>query len=118
MLTGLIVMLPFGWPVVGGMSPPMMTTEVALAVVQLSTTGEPAEVEFGGFAVNDRICTWPTVTVALAWIWPAPLVAVKVYTVVVDGLTVAQSFAFRLVPTPGVIEMLDAFVTCQQSFVC
>ena len=34
------------------------------------------------------------------------------------GLTVAQSFAFRLVPTPGVMEMFDAFVTCQHSLVC
>ena len=30
--------------------------------------------------------------------------------VVCVGLTVAQSFAFRLLPTPGVIVMLVAFV--------
>ena len=111
-------MLPFGWPVVGGISPPMITTEVAFAVVQLNTTGEPAADELGGLAVNDRICTVPTVTVALAWICPAPLVAVKVYTVVADGLTVAQSFAFRFVPTPGVMAIFEAFVTCQHSLVC
>ncbi len=33
------------------------------------------------------------------------------------GLTVAQSFAFRLLPTPGWIEMLVAPVTCQHSLV-
>ena len=37
--------------------------------------------------------------------------------VVAVGLTVAQSFAFRLVPTPGVIEMAVAPVTCQHSLV-
>ena len=78
MLTGLMVIEPFGWPVVGGMSPPMITTDVVLAVVQLRTTGLPANDEFGGLAVNDRICTVPTTTVTLAWIIPAPLVAVSV----------------------------------------
>ena len=33
------------------------------------------------------------------------------------GLTVAQSFALRLLPTPGVIEMAVAPVTCQHSLV-
>ena len=37
--------------------------------------------------------------------------------VVAVGLTVAQSFAFRLLPTPGVIEMAVAPVTCQHSLV-
>jgi hypothetical protein len=37
--------------------------------------------------------------------------------VVVLGVTVAQSFAFRLVPTPGVMLIDEALVTCQQSFV-
>ena len=40
-----------------------------------------------------------------------------VTVVVCVGLTVAQSFALRLLPTPGVIEMFVAFVTCQHSFV-
>ena len=37
--------------------------------------------------------------------------------VVADGVTVAQSLAFRLVPTPGLMEIDVALVTCQQSFV-
>ena len=35
--------------------------------------------------------------------------------VVADGLTVAQSLALRLLPTPGWIPMLVAPVTCQHS---
>ena len=37
--------------------------------------------------------------------------------VVCVGLTVAQSFAFRLLPTPGEMEMLVPLFTCQQSLV-
>ena len=67
---------PLGCSVCGAKSPPMMTTCVAFAVCQLRTTGAPAAAEFGGFAVNDRIWTVPTMTVTLPWICPAPFVAV------------------------------------------
>ena len=56
-------------------------------------------------------------TVALAWICPEALTAVRVYVVVCAGLTAAQSFAFKLVPTPGVIEIEVALMTFQQSCV-
>ena len=51
----------------------------------------------GGERKNPR---GPTFTVALAWIWPVALVAVRMYVVVGCGLTVAQSLLFRLLPTP------------------
>jgi len=64
--------------VCGGSSPPISTTDVALEVVQDRVTGLPAAVEVAGLELNERICTWPTVTVVLAWIWPVALVAVRV----------------------------------------
>jgi hypothetical protein len=96
-------------------SAPMTATEVALLVVHVSTTGEPADVENGGLALNWLIVTEPTFTVALAETLPVGLVAVKVYVVVVVGLTVAQAFAPTL-PTPPLMLMVVAPVTCQQSW--
>jgi hypothetical protein len=43
------------------------------------------------------------------------LVAVKVYVVVVVGLTVAQELAATLLPTPPLMLMVVAPLTCQQS---
>ena len=96
-------------------SPPTNATEVAFVVVHDSTTGLPCEVTNSGLAVNDVIIVDPTFTVTLAWTWPAALVAVKMYVVVVCGLTVWQALACRLLPTPLLILMLVAPVTCQQS---
>lgn len=66
MLIGLIVTDPLMGNVCGAKSPPMITTCVAFAVCQLRTTGLPAAVDVVGLAVNDRICTVPTITVASA----------------------------------------------------
>src|ERR1051326_655502 len=110
-------MLPLAGKVCGANSLPTITTEEAFCVCHASVTGALAASEVSGSEVKDRMRTWPTFTVVLAWIWPAELVAVKVYVVVCVGLTVAQSFAFRLLPTAGVIEMLVALVTCQHSLV-
>jgi len=94
-----------------------MTVDVAFSVCHANVTGEPETVEKTGSDVNDRMRTAPTFTVTLAWIWPLALVAVSVYVVVCDGVTVAQSFGFRLLPTPGVIVMFVEFVICQHSLV-
>ena len=107
-------MLPFAgsvWP----LSPnPVITTEVAPCVVQLKTTGLPADVENSGVCEKVRILTGPTVNVAVAVTEPVPLKAVRMYVVVEVGETVAQSAAFT-VPIPGLIDTVVAFSTFQQS---
>jgi hypothetical protein len=78
LVIGFTVTLPLDGRVCAGSSLPIRTTEVAFCVVQERTTGLPAAVEVTGFAVNDVILTEPTLTVALACIWPVALVAVRV----------------------------------------
>ena len=78
MVIGLTVRLPLAGRLCDGSSLPIRTTEVAFCVVQERTTGSPAAVEVTGLAVNDVIFTEPTLTVALACIWPVELVAVRV----------------------------------------
>src|SRR2546421_11385223 len=62
----------------GASSLPTITTEAAFSVFHARVTGAPAASEVTGSDVNDRIRTWPTFTVTLAWIWPLALVAVSV----------------------------------------
>src|ERR1019366_4434835 len=71
--------------------------------------------ENSGLALNCRICVEPTLMVTLAWLVPVALVAVRTYVVVVCGLTVWQALAARLLPTPLLMLMVVAPVTCQQS---
>jgi hypothetical protein len=78
LVIGFTVRLPLEGRVCAGISLPIRTTEVAFSVVQERTIGAPAAPEVTGFAVNDVIFTEPTLTVALAWIWPVALVAVRV----------------------------------------
>src|SRR5450432_4021408 len=109
-------MLPFTGNVCV-MSPRTITMVEAFAVAHCRVTVVLWSGTKAGVAVKDRICTVPTLTVALPWIWPVALVAVRVKVVVAVGLTVAQSLALRLLPTPGVIEIDVAPVTCQHSLV-
>jgi hypothetical protein len=78
LVIGVTVKLPLAGKLWDPTSLPINTTEVAFCVVQERTTGLPAAVEVTGLAMNDRILTAPTLTVALACIWPVALVAVRV----------------------------------------
>jgi hypothetical protein len=75
---GEITREPLGATVVE-MGPPISTTVLALAVVQERVTGVLAGTDVA-LAVNDRICTWPevTVTVTVTCTCPAALLAVSV----------------------------------------
>jgi len=114
---GLTVKLPFTGRLAGDvcMSPPTNDTEVAFEVCHVSVTAPPCTGENSGLALNCRICVEPTFTVTLAWIWPVALVAVKVYVVVVCGLTVWQALACKPLPTPLLMLIFVAPFTCQQS---
>src|SRR5262245_22081810 len=94
-----------------------MTTDVAFVVFHESVTALPGASDAGGLALKERMRTWPIVTVTLPRTWPFALLAVKVWVVVLVGLTVTQSFACRPLPTPGSILMLVAPFTCQHSLV-
>jgi hypothetical protein len=83
-------------------TPSSIESAVAPDVVQVSVLEAPGNIELG-VAVNEEIVgndTDPfTVTVTLALIDPAPLLAVNVYIIVAVGLTAVEVSPVT-VPTP------------------
>jgi hypothetical protein len=95
--------------------PGVMAMLVAPVVVQLSVLLEP-EVMLVGFALKELIAGLfdvLTVTVAVAVVEPAALVAVSVYVVVAVGLTLVEPIEDADVKVPGVMLMLDASAVVQ-----
>jgi hypothetical protein len=91
-----------------------METVVALVVDHESVAVLPPVMVAGeadSIAVGAELCT---VTVALAVAVPLFPVAVRVYSVVVDGVTVVEPDA-GTVPMPGAIETAVALVVLQLS---
>jgi hypothetical protein len=99
---------------------PVMITEVAFAVVHVSTTGAPEAGEYAGLAENERICTGAvdpltvTVTAAVTVVTPSELVAVRVYVVVAVGETFWLPLTATL-PTPLLMLTVAAPVVVQDS---
>lgn len=97
--------------------PGVMATLVAFTVVQLNWLLPPA-VMLAGFAVNELITGSTdacTVTAVVAVTEPAAFVAVSVYVVVADGLTLAEPLADADVIDPGEIATDVAPVVTQLS---